>query len=74
MNEIKLNIEEEKIKDIIKRRKRLEKTKLFFRRIITFAINVVFLLLGWGSIVAVNLYNTEITTFFNNYKWLRKVA
>lgn len=64
LNEIKLNLDEEDIKETIKRRKRVEKTKLFIRRIITFSINIVFLVAGWAAIVTVNLNDNLIQKYF----------
>ena len=73
-NEIKLSLDEEKIKEIIKARKRLEKTKLLVRRVITFAINIVFLVIGWVLIFMINLYDDSIQDFLKHYRLLNKIA
>jgi hypothetical protein len=59
-NELKINLDEEVIKELIKKRKRLEKTALFIRRIVTFSLNIIILMGGWVAIVFVNLYENEI--------------
>lgn len=73
-NEIKLNVDEDIIKELVKKRKRFEKTKLFIRRIVTFSINVVFLLGGWALIILINLYETEIQDFVNRYSLLKNIS
>jgi hypothetical protein len=59
---------------LIKKRKRLERTALFVRRIVTFSINIAFLLAGWTAIVFVNLYDNEIQKYFEKFNWLKKIA
>ena len=58
--ELKLNMDEVKIKDVVRKRKAFEKSKLFIRRTITLLINVIVLLIGWGLIIAINYYDDTI--------------
>jgi len=71
-----LNLDEEVIKNTIKKRKRIEKTKLFIRRIITFGINFFILIGGWILIASINLYDTEIQNWFKKISsgWLEKIS
>lgn len=73
-NEIKLFLDEEKTKEIIKNRKRLEKTKLLVRRLITFTVNILFLFGGWILIIIININEEAIMDYFRNYRVLNKVA
>eukprot|EP00347_Sterkiella_histriomuscorum_P009525 403340873 len=72
--EIKLNIDEDKIKETIKQRKSLEKTKLFIRRILTFILNTLILLCGWGLILLVNIYQSDIQNYFESFSILKYVS
>jgi len=69
-NEISLNVEEEKIKERVKRRKPWERSKLFGRRIATFAVNLLFLVGGWVLIILINFYSTQITDYFSKYRFI----
>jgi hypothetical protein len=62
--ELKLTIDEDKIKEIVKKRKRIEKTKLCIRRAITLMINIVVLLIGWSQIIIIHYYDDEISNYF----------
>ena len=58
--ELKLIMDEDTIKEIVKKRKRLEKTKLFIRRVITLLMNLVVLFTGWILILLINYYDEQI--------------
>lgn len=73
-NDVKLNIEEDKVKLIVKNRKKLEQSKLFVRRIFTFSINFFILCIGWTGIFFINFYSKQITDFFESYDILKYVA
>ena len=51
LNEVKLNMDEEKIKELVAKRLKIEKTSLFIRRLITFTLNIGILCAGWVFIV-----------------------
>lgn len=58
--ELKVNLDEERIKAIIQKRSNFEKTKLFVRRSITLFLSTVLLLGGWTGIIALSLYEKDI--------------
>lgn len=62
--ELKLQIDEEKIRSIIRNRTQSDKVKLIFRRVITVSISIVILVCGWGGIVMVNYYEKDIANYF----------
>ena len=55
--EMKIIMDEDRIKEVIKKRKNIEKTKLFIRRTITLLINVFLLCIAWGLIILINYYD-----------------
>lgn len=72
--ELKLNLDEDKIKETIKKRKSLEQSKLLVRRIITFVVNLIVLFSGWALIVLVNVYDVTIQNYFKQYYILKYIA
>jgi hypothetical protein len=58
--EFKTNLDEDRIKAEIDKRTAIEKSKLFIRRLSTLAINTLLLILGWGGIIAISLFNKNI--------------
>lgn len=60
MMELKLTMDEDKIKEIVQKRKRFQKTKLCIRRAITLMVNIVVLLIGWSQIILIHYYDDEI--------------
>jgi hypothetical protein len=58
--EVKVNLDEERIRQIIGLRTNLEKTKLFIRRTVTLTLSTLLLLAGWAGIVALSLYEKDI--------------
>mmetsp|Transcript_27687 Transcript_27687/g.26702 ORF Transcript_27687/g.26702 Transcript_27687/m.26702 type:complete len:286 (+) Transcript_27687:1460-2317(+) len=67
-------MDEDKIKQIVARRKKLEKSKLFVRRVITFSINLLFLAGGWVAIFFINFYSQEIQLYFAGFRLLTYIA
>ncbi len=59
-NELLISIKEDIIKDKIKNRSKFETSKLFIRRIITFAISIAILMIGWALIILVNINDNKI--------------
>lgn len=62
--EIRLTLDEDKIKAKILSRTKAEKAALFFRRIGTFSLSVFILCIGWSAIIAVNYYEREIKSHY----------
>ena len=58
--ELKTNLDEDRIKAEINKRTAIEKSKIFIRRLSTLIINTLLLILGWGGIIAINIYNKNI--------------
>ena len=72
--ELKIMLEEEKIRARIAMRTPFEKTKLLIMRTITLALSGVVLLVGWGIIIALAAYDKPIKKFLNSYKYLAYVS
>jgi hypothetical protein len=58
--ELKTNLDEDRIKAEINKRTAIEKSKILIRRLSTLIINTLLLILGWGGIIAINIYNKNI--------------
>lgn len=58
--ELKVTLDEERIKEVINKRSNLEKSKLFIRRTTTQLINTVLLLIGWTGIILLSIYDKII--------------
>ncbi|TNV73050.1 hypothetical protein FGO68_gene1359 [Halteria grandinella] len=57
---LKVTLDEERIMQVINKRTNLEKSKLFIRRTTTQIINAFILLIGWGGIITLSLYDKII--------------
>jgi hypothetical protein len=72
--ELKTNLEEDRIKQIINQRTTLEKSRLFIIRLVTLLLNTFILIAGWGGIIALQIYNSSIQTALNKVKYLNYVS
>eukprot|EP00347_Sterkiella_histriomuscorum_P016287 403353765 len=74
LREVKLTVEEEKIKGRIKNRTKKEKAKLIALRTTTFIISFFILCSGWAAIVAVYLYEADIESYFTHINIIKYIA
>lgn len=72
--ELKINLDEERIKLIIGQRTTIEKSKLFIRRTITLFLNTLILLAGWGGIIAINYFDKDIQASLKNVNVIKNVS
>jgi hypothetical protein len=72
--EIKINLDEERIKAEIEKRTNLEKSALFIRRTITLFLNTLILLAGWVGIILINYYDKDIQSSLKNVNVIKYVS
>ena len=72
--ELKTNLDEDRIKAEINKRTAIEKSKIFIRRLSTLIINTLLLILGWGGIIAINIYNKNIQAKLGNIKYVKEIS
>ena len=72
--ELKTNLDEDRIKAEINKRTAIEKSKLFIRRVLTLIVNTVLLILGWGGIIAISIFNKNIQAKLGAIKYVKEVS
>ena len=72
--ELKTNLDEDRIKAEIDKRTAIEKSKLFIRRLSTLVVNIILLILGWGGIIAISIYNKDIQSKLSGVKYVKEVS
>ena len=72
--ELKTNLDEDRIKAEINKRTAIEKSKILIRRLSTLIINTLLLILGWGGIIAINIYNKNIQAKLGNIKYVKEIS
>ena len=56
------------------KRTAIEKSKLFIRRLSTLVVNIILLILGWGGIIAISIYNKDIQSKLSGVKYVKEVS
>ena len=74
LGDIRLQMDEDKIKAVVAERTREQKAKLYVRRAIFITVNLIILCLGWAVIFGVNLYSKEIQDSVNGVVVLSSIA
>jgi 2-polyprenyl-3-methyl-5-hydroxy-6-metoxy-1,4-benzoquinol methylase len=64
----------DRIKAEIDKRTAIEKSKLFIRRLSTLVVNIFLLILGWGGIIAISIYNKDIQSKLSGVKYVKEVS
>ena len=67
MNELKLKLREDKIREEIKHRTDEEKCRLLVKRTITMILSFIVLVIGWAIIVVLSIYENEMQAYFSKY-------
>jgi hypothetical protein len=72
--ELKVTMDEERIRLIIDSRSTLEKSKLFVRRTTTQLVNAFILLVGWAGIILISIYDKKIQEKLRAISWAASFA
>ncbi|CDW77146.1 UNKNOWN [Stylonychia lemnae] len=66
-NEIKLKLREDRIREEIKHRTDEEKCRLVIKRVITMILSFIVLVIGWGIIILLSIYENDMQDYVSQY-------
>ena len=71
---IKIMVHEEKIKEEVKNRTASQKWTLYFIRGCLITLSILILILGWTVIIFANLYESNITSYWDSITGLKQIS